>query len=1074
MTTGWMKADVWSLGCTVVEMITGKLPYSYYENPMTAMYRIATGEIPKIISTLPPSATPRQTGTADNNNGNKKESLKEDEDVSEELKSFVEICCALDPNERPSIDDLLAHPLIMKYQNDLSPRRLFTIQPEEQMLPSLPLLMMNHKLILPTQSITMNNYHQNGLSSKQQSGGGGGGGFGISLSDETTAPVTGGKMKESISSTGFQPPLTFESQATPAMGMRRNFSNFDESLATVNDSQDTTSGGGFRTVSNPYQNNLAFSREGTANAYGSNYLPPSSSSGMLSHSNSNSQSSFSNPSSSQQQYRNNTGRLLSGQRIPSSEGGNNFISHSEEFDIIKQGKISDLFIYHSDDGNNNTNSNAILAPIQSMDPGDEIEEDIESQQQHHLLGSNLNLVTTSLQYFPVKSGNHPSSSLFPNQPSRIGASHLNHNHNAVTDEDYHYQEDFEHFDEMNDNANDNSILSIPSQQIPIVNVAYRYNNASNKNGNSNGEFNDSFEDSSDSQKEACVPHGTVKSSNHLLKQATSAVATNNNSVLQKINLTPVKISANKAINKAAFSAATSLNKNNNTMIVQKKEEENFLVERPSAPLSSEKLLYKTEDAIELSPVHDKHLDLLLKGNEIHEDAETFDEEAEYEKFLLLANRSYSKSADHEEQVSKEKEILSLETGKKVHKTTDKVQISPGSTIQDGFNNGNDNNMNKQEEKQETTAFDALKVNRLEGKKYLHFPPPASFSLLQQQQQQQINNHQHHLQHRNHLPSPINNVLIHPHPHPHPQQQQQQQQYASEMETVGIPSLQKKGVAKPLSRKLSKKLSSNNNNNNNNKESLPVQQMFIQNHLTNATSRSLSAGATLVSSHSNHQLMIRNTAKVKGYSANGNNNNKFRNGKKVNPTALKLPPLEQTQLEKEEEEEEEEEIINEDVNPYHQRYVQSAPAISRSVNLPPISSHRSPRRQHLKESGNTNITGSSSNNQSNHNQAVLTSITPTTNSRKFFPSSVEPIFESSLINSNNNQVAAAPKTNLPVLEEVSTNSSGQSAQQQKAFKPSLIPSTKSKIIDSKKQLLGVNHSSGGNPPNRITNTKLFPK
>lgn len=85
MTTGWMNADVWSLGCTVVEMITGKVPYSAYENPMTAMYRIASGEIP---------------------------SLGNDLEVSSALRSFVEYCCANDPNERPAVGNLIAHFLL--------------------------------------------------------------------------------------------------------------------------------------------------------------------------------------------------------------------------------------------------------------------------------------------------------------------------------------------------------------------------------------------------------------------------------------------------------------------------------------------------------------------------------------------------------------------------------------------------------------------------------------------------------------------------------------------------------------------------------------------------------------------------------------------------------------------------------------------------------------------------------------------------------------------------------------------------------------------------------------------------
>jgi len=91
MTTGWMKADVWSLGCTVVEMFTAKVPYAEYENPMTAMYKIASGEIPALKpSSLQPNA------------------------ASDEMISFIHTCCAVEPATRPSADALLTHDLLRR------------------------------------------------------------------------------------------------------------------------------------------------------------------------------------------------------------------------------------------------------------------------------------------------------------------------------------------------------------------------------------------------------------------------------------------------------------------------------------------------------------------------------------------------------------------------------------------------------------------------------------------------------------------------------------------------------------------------------------------------------------------------------------------------------------------------------------------------------------------------------------------------------------------------------------------------------------------------------------------------
>ncbi|ETV83635.1 STE/STE11 protein kinase [Aphanomyces astaci] len=76
---GWMKADIWSLGCTVLEMLTGRTPWQEYSNPLTAMYKIVSSEsTPKVPADLPPEAT-----------------------------SFLTVCFQRDPAKRPTASELL-------------------------------------------------------------------------------------------------------------------------------------------------------------------------------------------------------------------------------------------------------------------------------------------------------------------------------------------------------------------------------------------------------------------------------------------------------------------------------------------------------------------------------------------------------------------------------------------------------------------------------------------------------------------------------------------------------------------------------------------------------------------------------------------------------------------------------------------------------------------------------------------------------------------------------------------------------------------------------------------------------
>ncbi|CAF1342609.1 unnamed protein product, partial [Didymodactylos carnosus] len=84
-TTYGRKADIWSLGCSVVEMFTKNPPW-HELSPIAAIFQIATCDKPKY--TLPETA-------------------------SIFARQFLDLCFTKDYHQRPTADDLLKHPFIL-------------------------------------------------------------------------------------------------------------------------------------------------------------------------------------------------------------------------------------------------------------------------------------------------------------------------------------------------------------------------------------------------------------------------------------------------------------------------------------------------------------------------------------------------------------------------------------------------------------------------------------------------------------------------------------------------------------------------------------------------------------------------------------------------------------------------------------------------------------------------------------------------------------------------------------------------------------------------------------------------
>ena len=80
------KADIWSLGCCVVEMATGAHPWhdQALSNHFALMFRIATGPA---VPTIPKHLSP-------------------------DAHNFITACLQKEAHLRPTIEDLLGHPFV--------------------------------------------------------------------------------------------------------------------------------------------------------------------------------------------------------------------------------------------------------------------------------------------------------------------------------------------------------------------------------------------------------------------------------------------------------------------------------------------------------------------------------------------------------------------------------------------------------------------------------------------------------------------------------------------------------------------------------------------------------------------------------------------------------------------------------------------------------------------------------------------------------------------------------------------------------------------------------------------------
>jgi p21-activated kinase 1 len=80
------KVDIWSLGIAILECVEKEPPYMDETN-LKALFLISTQGIPP---------------------------FKDPDSMSEDLKQFIQTCCSMEPEKRPTAQEVLTHPFVLK------------------------------------------------------------------------------------------------------------------------------------------------------------------------------------------------------------------------------------------------------------------------------------------------------------------------------------------------------------------------------------------------------------------------------------------------------------------------------------------------------------------------------------------------------------------------------------------------------------------------------------------------------------------------------------------------------------------------------------------------------------------------------------------------------------------------------------------------------------------------------------------------------------------------------------------------------------------------------------------------
>eukprot|EP00940_MAST-03C_sp_MAST-3C-sp2_P002263 g2263.t1 len=111
----WFKADVWSLGCTMLEMATAKRPWNAFSNPLSAMYHIAS-------TTKPPPLPPMLGDDSENVTKDSSSTVAADNKVHSEgatalasdALAFLHACFEISPKDRPSMSNAMEHSYVKR------------------------------------------------------------------------------------------------------------------------------------------------------------------------------------------------------------------------------------------------------------------------------------------------------------------------------------------------------------------------------------------------------------------------------------------------------------------------------------------------------------------------------------------------------------------------------------------------------------------------------------------------------------------------------------------------------------------------------------------------------------------------------------------------------------------------------------------------------------------------------------------------------------------------------------------------------------------------------------------------